>query len=222
MMNLRELLYLLVIATSVSLLMSCNARYLLLDTFSDSVYEYQDDFYVSKVDSTLELHYELWSQNASLWLSALNSSKDLLFIIADSSYVNYNGEKYYFDLLVDVEEYTRQLSQIPNIADYAIGDLFPVLPGRWKGMLGQGLPFAISDFEGIDPETKFTKENSPVVMSIQTCFYKYPIAYLPTCKTDSIWVEAIVPIDGSVLRALENDREFKKADKFFITNAYMN
>ena len=197
----------------------CTSTFLLMDTTSDTVYEYQNDYYVSKIDSTVEFHYELWSQNAELWLSVLNSSDNLLFMILDSTYIVYDGDIYPFNFLVDWDEYSRPLGQIPNLTDYDFNKVMPILPGQWKGMLGQRIPMSVKEWTERDATDVYTRENSPWKIEVQVCFYVEGNAFTPLCKRDVIWVETFTPVDGNTIRSLEIDSDYKKADKFYITNS---
>lgn len=199
---------------------SCNTQYFVLDTFSDTVYEYKNDFYVSNVDSAVELHYELWSRNASVWLSVLNTSEDLVFIVTDSTYIQHGRNRYPMDLTVDFDQYADQLSRVPNFEDYDLGNVYPVMPGGWKGMLGPPLTLTTEELERIDPTETYDKSNSPLIFSVQTCFYRLPFALKPLCHRDSIWVQSVTPVDAGLLRSLEADPEFKKADKFYVTDVF--
>ena len=197
----------------------CTSTFLLMDTTSDTVYEYQNDYFVSKIDTSIELHYELWSQNAELWLSALNSTSKLMFLVLDSTYVMFEGEKYPFNFLVDWEEYSRPLAQIPNLTDYDFNKVMPLLPGQWKGMLGQRLPMSVKEWEERNPIDVYTKENTPWKIEVQICFFEQGNAFTPICKRDQIWIESFTPVDGNMIRSLELDSDYNKADKFYITNS---
>ena len=208
------------VSVIVSLMISsCSAMYYVLDTNSDTVYEYQNDFFVSRIDSSVELHYEMWSQNASIWLSTLNNTDKMLFVIIDSTYIEYKGKRYSFDHLYDWEDYSKQLSRIPNVEDYDLNHVLPILPGRWKGMMAEPLPISVKEWESLDPATTFTKENSPWKITVQVCFYRHGNAYTPLCQRDEIWVESFTPVDASMLRSLQRDDKYQKADKFYITNS---
>jgi len=201
------------------MLSGCSTLYYVMDTNSDTVYEYQNDFFVSRIDSTVELHYEMWSQNASIWLSALNNTNRMLFVIIDSTYIEYKGQRYRFDHLYDWDDYSKQLARIPNVDDYDLNHVLPILPGRWKGMMSEPLQMSVKDWETLDSADSYTKEDSPWKITVQVCFYKHGNAYAPLCQRDEIWVESFTPVDGSVLRSLEKDDKYQKADKFYITNA---
>ncbi len=204
----------------VSLMISgCSTMYYVMDTNSDTVYEYQNDFFVSRIDSSVELHYEMWSQNASIWLSALNNTDRMLFVIIDSTYIEYNGERYHFDHLYDWEDYSKQLARIPNVEDYDLNHVLPILPARWKGMMAEPLTMTTKEWEELDPSATYTKENTPWQITVQVCFYRDGNAYSPLCQRDEIWVESFTPVDASVLRSLQRDDTYQKADKFYITNA---
>lgn len=198
---------------------ACNTMYYVMDTKSDTVYEYQNDYFVSRIDSTVELHYEMWSQNASLWLSALNNTDRMLFVITDSTYIEYQGERYSFDHLYDWDAYSKQLARIPHIEDYDLNKVLPILPGRWKGMMAEPLPMSVKDWELRDPSATYTKEDSPWKITVHVCFYRDGNAFSPVCQRDDIWVESFTPIDAGMLRSLQNDDDYQKADKFYITNA---
>ena len=202
------------------LLTGCSSSiYYVMDTNSDSVYEYQNDFFVSRIDSSVELHYEMWSQNASLWLSALNNTDKMLFVIIDSTYIDFNGNKYRFDHLYDWDDYSKQLERIPNVDNYDLNKVLPILAGRWKGMMAEPLSMSVKDWELLDPATTYTKEDSPWKITVQVCFYREGNAYTPLCQRDEIWVESFTPVDASILRSLLKDDKYQKADKFYITNA---
>lgn len=200
-------------------LAGCSVQYYVMDTNSDSVYEYQNDFFVSHIDSSVELHYEMWSQNASLWISTLNKTDEMLFVIIDSTYIEYKGDRYKFDHLYDWEDYSKQLARIPNVEDYDLNHVLPILPGRWKGMMAEPLTISVKDWELLDPTATYVKEDSPWKITVQVCFYRHGNAFSPLCQRDEIWVESFTPVDAGVLRSLERDEEYQKADKFYITNA---
>jgi hypothetical protein len=201
------------------ILSGCNTLYYVMDTNSDTVYEYQNDFFVSRIDSSVELHYEMWSQNASIWLSALNNTEKMLFVIVDSTFIKYNGKRYGFDHLYDWDDYSKQLSRIPNVDDYDLNHVLPILPGRWKGMMAEPLDMSVRDWELLDPTATFTKEDSPWKITVQVCFFRQGNAYSPLCQHDEIWVESFSPVDAGILRSLQRDDKYQKADKFYITNA---
>ena len=203
----------------MGLLAGCSSKFILLDTTSDSVFEYKNDYYVSHIDTVIELHYEFWSKDGALWLSALNKTNKPMFLILDSTYITFAGQKRYFDFLVDWAEYSSRLSTIPNLTDYDFSKTFPVLPGQWKGMLSDPFPMSVKDWEERDPLTVYTKETSPWKVTVQVCFYEGGNAFSPICKRDEVWVESFTPIDAPTLRSLELDPDYKKADKFYITNS---
>jgi hypothetical protein len=209
-----------VISFMVSVAMiGCAPKYFLMDTASDTVFEYENDYYVSKIDTSVELHYQFWSQDGALWLSTLNTSKQVMFLILDSTYLKFDGEKQYFDFLVDWSEYSSQLATIPNLTDYDFNKVLPIIPGQWKGMLSDPFPMGVKEWSEQDPLEMFTKETSPWQIEVQVCFFQGGNAYTPICKNDEVWVESFIEIDANQLRSLELDPGYKKADKFYITNS---
>ena len=197
---------------------ACSYGVYFMDTTSNSVYEYQDDFYVRTVDSTMEMHYNLWSNGAAIWMSAVNLTDQVMFIITDSCYVTFEDERYYFDLTYESDEYVLQLSRIPDLSDYQIGKFFPVVPNGWKSFLSPSLPFGMKELREMDYSKTYTKEESPYQIATQVCYFRQSAAFSPTCVRDTIWVEKITLGDDSVLRRIENDDDYNKADKFYISN----
>jgi len=209
-----------VIICAISIaMMGCASKFFLMDTASETVTEYKNDYYVSKIDTSVELHYQFWSQDGALWLSALNTSRQVMFLILDSTYLKFGGEKQYFDFLVDWSEYSSQLATIPNLTDYDFNKILPMVPGQWKGMLSDPFPMGVKDWAELDPLEVFTKETSPWKVEVKVCFYQGGNAFTPICQNDTIWVETFTPIDANTLRSLELDPKYKKADKFYITNS---
>lgn len=208
-----------VLGTTICL-SGCVPQYFVMDTTSDTVYEYQNDFYVSKIDTVIEMHYEFWSRNAALWLSVYNNLDESLWLIVDSTYVEYNGRKRKFDHLVDWQDYSRQLAGIQGLQDYDLNRVLPIVPGFWKSMLSDPLEFDIAEWEAYDPNSVWEKEDSPCVITVQTCFYRQSYAVTPICQRDTIWVQTFAPIDAQQLRQLETKSSYLKADKFFISNSF--
>lgn len=87
-------------------------------------------------------------------------------------------------------------------------------------MLGDELIMSLKEWEELDSSDTFTKENSPWKITVQVCFYQYGNAYTPICHRDEMWVETFTPIDGNMLRSLQIDKSYQKADKFYMTNSF--
>ncbi len=198
----------------------CVSKYFVLDTTSDTVYEYKNDFYVSKIDTVIEMHYQFWSRDAALWLSVYNNMGENLFLIVDSTYIEHNGQKQKFDHYVDWSEYSRQFSAISELEQYDLNRVLPIIPGFWKSMLSDPLKFDISEWEAYDPNSVWDKEDSPCVITVQTCFYRQSYAVTPICNRDTIWVQTFAPVDAQQLRQLEYKSSYLKADKFYISNSF--
>ena len=196
----------------------CSSKMFVVDTASSSVYEFKDDYYVRAVDSTMELHYNLWSNRASIWMTAYNLSRDAIFMITDSCYISYDNDKYYYDLSIEGEEYISQINKIPDLEDFKLGEFYPVASTGWKSFLGPLLPLNVTELEAIDPAKTFTVEDSPLVFTSQICWFAKSGAFAPKCVRDTMWIESVTPADASLIRSLENDRDFKKADKFYVSN----
>ena len=204
---------------AIATLSGCVSQYYILDTTSSSVYEYKNDFYVSKIDTVIEMHYEFWSQNAALWLSVYNNMQEPIFLIRDSAYLEYNGKKVMFDHLVDWPEYSKQLAITPGLDDYDLSRVLPILPNRWKGMLSPGVSVDVDQWENYPANTVFTQEDTPWKVCVQTCFYQRSYAITPICQRDTIWVQTFAPTDPQSLRNLELNTSYLKSDKFYITNS---
>ncbi|MDX1479036.1 MAG: hypothetical protein R3301_15085 [Saprospiraceae bacterium] len=209
--SLHLLLFLIVLTTS-----SCTVQYLLADTTSDTVVEYQDNYYVAhSPDSLLEFHYDFWQVNGTLWLSTLNRSDSLVLLRTDSCTLRYQGFRYRFDHFQDWEEYVQPLLGDSAITLLEPDEILPLLPRQWKGLLGPDLSFDLKNWKSYAEGVSYDRSDSPLDLEVRLCYQVGRPSSPLRCTMHRLWVEHVKYLRARDFRAMQTP-EFSTSDKFYM------
>lgn len=200
-------------------LAGCSMHYLLADTTSDKVVAYENDYYVAySQDSILEFHYDLWSVDATMWLSILNRSESLVVLRPDLCLLKYQGEEIPFDQYADWEEYVTPLLGDSVLQALDPDKFLPIRPGTWKGLLGPPLKIRVSRWKDMEEGRAFSRDDTPVLLETRLCYVSTLWPDETRCETHAIWVEHLQFFRGRDFRRLEEAPDFETSDKFFLFN----